>query len=282
MIRFGTAGAGAGLCESVGMKTSVWNAVQACALHELTAMEVEFVQGVKMSLQSAKDIGELARSLGVRLSVHAPYWINLASEEPEKVMNSRRRILDSCHRAHFLGAKDVVFHAAFYGKRSKEEVTKMVEESIFYLKEEIKNEGWNEVNVSPEYTGKTFQWGDLHELAAIRKKTGCSFCIDFAHVWARNQGNVDWQTVFYILEQLELEHLHSHFSGIEFRKTGERRHLEYDGFNPDFKPIAREILKRNMNVTIISESPVTWQDSLKCKAEMIGLLEEDDQFPEVP
>jgi deoxyribonuclease-4 len=33
--------------------------------------------------------------------------------------------------------------------------------------------------------------------------------------------------------------------------------------HPPFEPLAEEILKRKMNITIISESPVLEQDSLK-------------------
>jgi deoxyribonuclease-4 len=43
----------------------------------LGCMEVEFVQGVRMSPQSARAIGEVAVKRGVGLSAHAPYYINL-------------------------------------------------------------------------------------------------------------------------------------------------------------------------------------------------------------
>ncbi|PSN89793.1 endonuclease IV, partial [Candidatus Marsarchaeota G1 archaeon OSP_B] len=45
----------------------------------LNAMEVEFVQGVRMSPEMAKEAGKVAKELNVRLSVHAPYFINLCS-----------------------------------------------------------------------------------------------------------------------------------------------------------------------------------------------------------
>ncbi len=64
----------------------------------LNAMEVEFVQGVKMSREAAQEAGEVARELGVRLSVHAPYFINLCSEEKEKVEASIARLEESLDR----------------------------------------------------------------------------------------------------------------------------------------------------------------------------------------
>ena len=34
---------------------------------------------------------------------------------------------------------------------------------------------------------------------------------------------------------------------------------------PDFKPLAKEILKRKLNITIISESPLIEKDAIKMK-----------------
>lgn len=50
-------------------------------IHELglNAMQVEFVHGVNMGLDLAKEVGKLAKKLKVQLSIHAPYYINLAS-----------------------------------------------------------------------------------------------------------------------------------------------------------------------------------------------------------
>lgn len=69
----------------------------------LNAMEVEFVQGVKMSIEKAKELGEVAKTIGVRLSVHAPYYINLCSEEKEKIEASKNRILETATRAEAMG-----------------------------------------------------------------------------------------------------------------------------------------------------------------------------------
>ncbi len=74
-------------------------------------MEVEFVQGVRMTREAAMDAGEVARELGVRLSVHAPYFINLCSEEKEKVEASLSRLQESLDRGgEAMGATVVVFH----------------------------------------------------------------------------------------------------------------------------------------------------------------------------
>ncbi|MDP3758610.1 MAG: endonuclease IV, partial [Candidatus Daviesbacteria bacterium] len=43
--------------------------------------------------KDAKRIGEKAKELGIELTIHAPYFINLNSSEKEKVEASKKRIL---------------------------------------------------------------------------------------------------------------------------------------------------------------------------------------------
>jgi endonuclease IV len=75
----------------------------------LDALEVEFTYGVKITNAEAKRVGELAKKANISLSIHAPYYINLASEDSKKQKESIQRILDSAERGHYLGAKEIVF-----------------------------------------------------------------------------------------------------------------------------------------------------------------------------
>ena len=225
----------------------------------LDALEVEFTYGIRMRNELAKKIGELAEKLDISLSVHAPYYINLASSEKQKLEASKKRILDSCERAHYLKASHVVFHAGFYGRLSDKECYEIIKKEIIEVQDIIKENKWK-TGLAPETTGKKSQFGSLTELLKLRNEIKCSICVDFAHLHARN-GSINYAFIF---DQLaKLKHIHSHFSGIEFSDKGERRHLVMQ--KSDFMPLAREILKRNTNITIISESPVTWKDSLKMR-----------------
>ena len=51
----------------------------------LSACEIEFVRNIYMSNELAEKTGELAKSLGLDLTVHAPYYINLNSKNEEVV-----------------------------------------------------------------------------------------------------------------------------------------------------------------------------------------------------
>ena len=83
----------------------------------LSALEVEFTHSVHMKNETAKVVGELAKKNKIDLSVHAPYFINLASKEKPKIKASIQRILNSCEKAHYLGATHVVYHSGFFKDR---------------------------------------------------------------------------------------------------------------------------------------------------------------------
>jgi len=226
----------------------------------LDAMEVEFTYGVRMKNDLAERIGLMQEKTGIALSVHAPYYINLASLDKSKVIASKKRILDSCEKAHLMNASPVVFHPGFYQDRDPNSVYDLIRDQITDLKESIEKKGWN-VSLAPETTGKASQFGDIVELIKLSEETGCRICIDFSHIYARNLGKIDYGLVFKLLKGFK--HIHSHFSGIEFTSKGERRHILTD--RAFFEPLARQILDRKANITLINESPNPLDDALMMK-----------------
>ena len=234
----------------------------------LNAMEIQFVRGIKMNLAYAKECGKVAKELNVKLSIHAPYYINLSSKDVRKVEASKERILASVERAIVMNAEIVVFHPGYYGSLSKEKVFELIKEGCEEIVEEIKGKN---VFLGLETTGRVSQFGELEEIIRVCKEVkGCVPVIDWAHVYARNGGKIDYSKILDIVEKLKLPYLHTHFSCIDFSlleegKGNERRHLELKAGRPPFKPLAVEILKRKMDVVIISESPILEEDSLRMK-----------------
>ncbi|MFH0978375.1 MAG: TIM barrel protein [Candidatus Woesearchaeota archaeon] len=229
-------------------------------IHELglSAMEVEFTYGVRMSNEEALRVGKLAKGYGIALSVHGPYYINLASNKKNIITASKKRILDSCERAHHLGARYVVFHAGFYQGAKKEDVYRQMAQGLQELSDIIKSKGWK-TTLAPELTGKATQFGDVDELMQLKQDTGCHMTIDFSHWKARSLGKMGYSEMLDKLKQLK--HVHSHFSGIEFTEKGERRHLLTD--KNEMKSLLQEITKRKTDITIINESPDPIGDSQK-------------------
>ncbi len=227
----------------------------------LDCMEIEFTYGVRMKPEMAETVGEQAAELGITLSVHAPYYINLASYEDDKVAASRQRILDSCHRAHLMGAGKVVFHAGFYQKRTPRETYRLIRSEILDLQRHIRKAAWP-VTLCPEITGKPSQFGSTEELLELMEDTGCDITVDFAHLYARNQGVIDYGA---IMTQLPQE-FHAHFSGIEYTDKGEKKHIPMKPAY--FEPLMQELLRHQKKTTIICESPKPFEDAVMMK-EMI-------------
>lgn len=240
--------------------------IEEIARFKLNALEVPFTYGVRMSSIEAKRVGQLAREAGISLSVHGPYYINLASFEPEKIEASKKRIIDSCLRAEEMGAKYVVFHAGFYQKKDPSEIYPIIRDNLAEVMDVIKENKWK-VKLAPEVTGKKSQFGSIDELKSLMKETGCHMTIDFAHQRARNAGEMSYPDTFDRIS--ELKHIHAHFSGIEWTAKGEKRHiLTKEEF---ILPLAQEVLKRKVDITIINESPDPITDSVKTKKVFEGL-----------
>ncbi|HID16795.1 TPA: endonuclease IV [Candidatus Bathyarchaeota archaeon] len=239
----------------------------------LNAMEVEFVRSVYLSRKAAAEVGGLANQLGIQLTVHAPYFINLLSEKKETVEASKKRILDSLDRAEAMGAGAVVVHAAYYGKLTKGEAFERMKETSLELLDKAKAMG-AKAKLAYETMAKGSQFAGLEELLRLVKEVGSkrlTVCVDFAHLFVRNEGRIDYAGV---LDKLKgFSHVYSHFSNVKYNpKTGKFAdvHEPMDG-HPPFKPLAKEILKRKMDITIISESPILEADSLKMKGVFEGL-----------
>jgi deoxyribonuclease-4 len=249
MVRIGPAG-----YDGLGYQ----GALQKVARMKLDCLEVAFTYGVRATVEAAKEIGTLAKEKGILLSVHAPYYINLASDEKEKAHASIQRIVDACERAAAMEAKKVVFHAGFYQNRSAEETYHRIEQSVQKIQNLIRHKKWK-VELCPEITGKSSQFGSLAELLRLRKETGCGITVDFAHLHARCQGQMDYPELFKKLPKW----FHAHFSGIQYGDKGEKKHVCTT--RKSFEPLAKELMRRKLNVTLINESPRPYEDAAMMK-----------------
>ena len=176
-IRFGPAGLG-------GVKDAVSNLEYYNKLG-LKACEIAFTYGAYIKKkEDAVKIGRAAKRLGIKLSIHAPYWINLNSSDKEKIQKSKERILRCCEVGTWLGAYRVVFHPGYYKKKDKKETYENIKNQILELQSEIKNKKYTP-KLAPETTGKINVFGSIDEIFRLSEETGCAFCIDFAHILAR-------------------------------------------------------------------------------------------------
>ncbi|WP_069806645.1 TIM barrel protein [Vulcanisaeta thermophila] len=236
----------------------------------LSAMEVEFVQGVRMSRDAAAEAGELARGLGVRLSVHAPYFINLCSEDSGKVEASITRLQESLDRGEAMGATVVVFHPAYYGKLGPEGCYNAVKDAVLRVLDWMRESGIRNVKLGLEVMARKGQFGGLEEVFRLVKEINhpqVVAVVDWGHVYARNGGSIDYAQVLNLWrEYFGDQPMHTHFTCVKY-KNGEwiDEHEPLDTNNPPFEPLAQELGRRDIEITIISETPLLEKDALKMK-----------------
>jgi deoxyribonuclease-4 len=236
----------------------------------LGCMEVEFVQGVKMSPKVAASVGELASSKKVVLTAHGPYFINLNAVEPEKVHMSKERILQTARIAALFGARSITFHAAFYLKSTPAETYAVVKKHLQEVVNTLRKEG-NKVTISPEVTGKPSQFGTLEELLQLSSEIeGVVLCLDFSHWHARTGKANSYQEFLDMLDQVEkklgrrgLDNMHIHLSGIAYGKKGEIKHLMLPDSDLRYAELLKALKERKAKGVIICESaPYLEQDAL--------------------
>ncbi len=201
-------------------KGTTIDGVKAIREMSLNAMEVEFVQGVRMKRETAEETGKVAKELEVRLSVHAPYFINLCSSEEEKVKASKQRILDTADRAEAMGADAIAIHAAFYGKMKPEECYQKVKAEMTDIVDRAREGGIKNVKFGIETMAKETALGTLDEVIGISKEVkGVIPYIDWAHTFARQGGKIDYKEIIERLKrELNLTHINSHFESLKMSK----------------------------------------------------------------
>lgn len=239
----------------------------------LGCMEIEFVRGVRMGRESAVLVAEVAARRGVRLSAHAPYFINFNAREPEKIRASQERLLQTARIASLCGAGSVVFHTAYYlgdpPEKAYATVKKYLAETLGQLKEEN-----NRVWLRPEVMGRVSQFGTLEEVLDLcAELEGLAPCIDFAHWHARTGGFNSYREFTFILEEVRkrlgstaLYDMHLHVAGISYGKSGEIRHLNLSDSDFRYGELLRALVDYDAGGLVICESPNLEEDALLLQA----------------
>jgi len=238
----------------------------------LDCQEIEFVNGVKMSLDTAAKVREKAARLGVRLSVHAPYHINFNSENPGIRLASRERLLKTARIGAACGAASAVFHAAFYGKDTPETAYATVKRELAAVQSIVRSERLG-ITLRVETMGKRAQFGSLDEVLALcRDVDGLQPCLDFSHLYAR-EGKVNSYREFErVLSKVarklgprSLRNVHIHIAGIHFGDKGEIKHLNLEETPFRYDEWLQALRDLGVEGLVICESPNLEGDAVMLK-----------------
>ena len=249
----------------------------------LDAYEYEAGKGIMASDAVLRKIGEEAEKSGVKMSLHAPYFISLSSVEVEKRMNSVEYIRKSVAAAELLGAKTIVVHCGSASKISREEAMKLSADTLLHTLDTLHD---TDVKIGIETMGKQNQLGTLEEVISLCKLDKIFVpVIDFGHLNARDCGGVfetadDYMRVFDAVEKnlgAEIaENMHCHFSKIEWTSKGEKKHLTFedDVYGPSPEKLVDAIYKLGIAPTLICESAGTQSDdALYMKKEFLKVCD---------
>ena len=96
-------------------------------------------------------MGKKAQEFGVGLSIHAPYYISLASPDEAKRDNSVNYILQSARAAKWMGATRIVVHPGGLGKFTREQATELACETLRKAVHALDEEGLGDI-IAVSYT----------------------------------------------------------------------------------------------------------------------------------
>jgi deoxyribonuclease IV len=235
---------------------------------ELDAIQVQFVRGIRTAEEEALEVGRVAKEANVEVHVHAPYYTNLAGDEPNTEM-AFDKIITAGALADAMGAKTLAIHCGLYNDAGPEKTMEIMVENITQIRDAFKEDGLK-VKLGLETSGKQAIFGSLEEILEVcRRVPGVVPILDFAHIHARTNGSLqtqeDFQKVFDACKFLNLDEYVIHFTGILYDNGNERHHLPIKKGDLRFEPLVDCILDNDYNATLISHSPILEHDAMYMK-----------------
>ena len=264
MLRFGTSG-----IPLSSPRPSTVHGIRRVRELGLDHLEMAWVNGVRMSDESADAIAAAAREHDLTLTAHAPYFVNLCGAD-DVVERSRGRLEEAARLGARCGAQSFCFHAGFYGTLGAAEANRRVRTELRRVATAVRRRK-QAIDIRAELTGKASQVGSLDEvLEWSATVAGVLPCVDFSHRYARDLGAhnryEDFAATLTAIEarlgRAALDRLHVHISGIEFGPKGERRHEPLRVTKFRWKELLRALKDLRVGGWVVSESPCMEDDAL--------------------
>lgn len=233
----------------------------------LDCYEVECGRGVRIAQSTYDNLPRIAAENDILVTLHAPYFISLSSENAETREKSVGYIMEAMRAADKLNAAKVVVHSGSCAKISRETALEYAKDTLSKALAEMKDEGIRAI-LCPETMGKINQLGTLEEVLELCTLDESMLpCVDFGHLNARTLGGIktiaDYAAMLDMIENKlgfdRLSAMHVHFSKIEYTAGGEKRHLTFadSAYGPEYEPLMELFAKRGLSCTVICESAGT-------------------------
>ena len=264
MVLFGPSGCGNEFYEQ-GHK-SILEVPEWVKNYGLDAYEYSFGHGYNMSSELANKAGQLFKDHDIKLSLHAPFYINFANPDEVMYQKTQGYIYTGIKFLRAFGADRLIFHPASCGKLKREEALELTYKRFDETFNKMDEEGiLDGLLLCPETMGKTMQIGTYSEVVDLCKVNEHLVpTFDFGHINSLEQGSLktkdDYKRILdYCIEKLGFDrtnNCHIHFSKIQYGAKGEIKHLNYDDsiYGPEFDPLAEVLVEYNLSPRVICES----------------------------
>ena len=243
----------------------------------LSLYEYSFGRGIQLSDETALIMAEKARKHNIEISVHAPYFINFATDDEASVKKSVSYIMDSLKKLKLLGGTKCVVHVGSCKKLPREQAIELLKCNVYKLMKDLEGTEYKDMLICPESMGKIKQIGTYSEIFDIcQLHKNLVPTLDFGHINCIERGGLkkkeDFRKIFdemyRKLSREQADKMHIHFSKIEYGDAGEIRHLTLEDteYGPEFLPLAQVLCELEFNSTLICESKgVMAQDAITLK-----------------
>ncbi len=264
MVLFGPSGCGKEFYDE-GHK-SILEVPQWLKEYGLDAYEYSFGHGYQMSSELAVKAGELFKINDIKVSLHAPFYINFANPSEEMYMKTQGYIYTGIKFLRAFQADKLVFHPASCGKLNRKDALDLTKKRFEETFNKLDSEGLLDgLFLCPETMGKSMQIGTYNEVIDLCKVNSHLVpTFDFGHINSIEQGALKNKDSFKRILDYSIENLgfdktnncHIHFSKIQYGLKGEIKHLNYDDqmYGPEFDSLAEVLIDYNLSPRVICES----------------------------
>ena len=225
-----------------------------------TAIELGFTKDFPWKEARCEAFGALAVARGVAVSLHAPYFAVLTSEDEDKAKQCMSAIHNSIKLGAALGSSIICAHIGHHGKREPAETLDLVRHRLEALAPRVEQLG---VYLGFENSGNDTNFGSIGDIGLLSHEFPfVAPVIDWAHAHAATRGALTSVEAFdqvlgFVLDSFpesKISPLQCQFSDNEIGPHGEIRHLPYGEGTLRIAPFMEAAWEKGVELVVISES----------------------------
>jgi len=225
--------------------------------------------GVAESYGSLIPIGNMARRLDVKVSLHTPYYMDLGNNNAltERCLNNIRH---SGIITNALGGHVVVTNLGLYNDLGDTDGTDgNIVDNLMNIMDWWRGAGIR-TDLGIEITGRQEAFGSLDQVLDLCDKIdGIVPVVNFPHYHSRMRGSLitpaDFKELLETVEPYCKGGIHTLFSGVEHHDGNERRLTPIKKGDLKFEPLGEALADLGYDVTVISGSPLLEHDAMYMK-----------------